>query len=688
MTQRAAISMDEVGFRLMARVLAGRGVSTSWIILLRLNNGVKTMCQVMKKFKAYAMSIMAGEPKENLLVGFRVVFRYGVRVPILAQDLFAQLIKAIRNDNPRMIRLIMTALSLGGWVIGMKHQDAVKILVSLTQQPRVEIPKARELQKSMSRFLESTGIGVINLPRYAQKLEGLPRLTMSSCAIYPGVNGSILEAYTQAELLKQPWGPNTYFNGNLVPLFKDGGMKLRLVGVCNPFVSQRLEPLKEFLFTCLAKIKEDSTFQTEEARKWLCQRTITGRSILHSVDETDWTYNFPQEIQRLMLSALGVPPEFATTLLDGYWGTVLDVGNSQFLTTIRKGQVMGLGPSWPLAALCHHWVIYWIKDQLKVRGSDDYRILGDDIVLTNDAVALRYKEIMRDWKVPISEAKTFVSKEFGEFAGRAYLKGMEIHPLRFKGDWQTFDANKWEMALVLGKRPFFKIVSYMLRSPRRSLRNIALRTVLGWSAPRVVGGLESEIPKGVIRRAAQRRMVINLLLSYSRSIKPISLGTNNPIPSIRVRNLRRTLKLTQDNWHLSWAKLYEDMLYPGKDCPLVCLPWNRSIATEVGERLDTPPLELGMPEWFRRIPSPAKVVDQLHFEWIGHPQPEKLFERASLRRPRTSEDLRTLLDKCRNMNSVNSFREYRVLPLSEHLKRLIRLGLEHGPTVQRLIDGI
>jgi hypothetical protein len=49
---------------------------------------------------------------------------------------------------------------------------------------------------------------------------------------------------------------------------------------------------------------------------------------------------------------------------------------------------------------------------------DQYILLGDDIVIKDNAVALKYMAVMKQLGVDISEAKTHVSKTTYEFAKR------------------------------------------------------------------------------------------------------------------------------------------------------------------------------------------------------------------------------------------------------------------------------
>lgn len=58
----------------------------------------------------------------------------------------------------------------------------------------------------------------------------------------------------------------------------------------------------------------------------------------------------------------------------------------------------------------------------------NYMILGDDIVIGDDATAMEYRKILHSLDVPISETKTHVSTDTFEFAKRWFHKGMEVTP--------------------------------------------------------------------------------------------------------------------------------------------------------------------------------------------------------------------------------------------------------------------
>jgi hypothetical protein len=57
-----------------------------------------------------------------------------------------------------------------------------------------------------------------------------------------------------------------------------------------------------------------------------------------------------------------------------------------------------------------------------------YVLLGDDIVICNDAVASIYKEVLSILGVEYSIPKTYISSSFFEFAKRLFHNDIEISP--------------------------------------------------------------------------------------------------------------------------------------------------------------------------------------------------------------------------------------------------------------------
>jgi len=55
-------------------------------------------------------------------------------------------------------------------------------------------------------------------------------------------------------------------------------------------------------------------------------------------------------------------------------------------------------------------------------------ILGDDIVIHHDVVAMKYREILQNLGVEVNAQKTHTSLHCFEFAKRWFYHGLEVSP--------------------------------------------------------------------------------------------------------------------------------------------------------------------------------------------------------------------------------------------------------------------
>lgn len=92
------------------------------------------------------------------------------------------------------------------------------------------------------------------------------------------------------------------------------------------------------------------------------------------------------------------------------------------------GQPIGFLSSWAVFALAHHYVMYQAGKQAKISVKGKYVILGDDVVICDDRLAVEYSKILKTLGVETSPLKTHVSKDTYEFAKRWYQNGREVTP--------------------------------------------------------------------------------------------------------------------------------------------------------------------------------------------------------------------------------------------------------------------
>ena len=95
------------------------------------------------------------------------------------------------------------------------------------------------------------------------------------------------------------------------------------------------------------------------------------------------------------------------------------------------GQPLGFYGSWALFSLSHHymvWLAAWFLYPRRKRPFREYALLGDDIVITDRAVADKYKALLDILDVSISESKSIDSKTGAlEFAKQFWVDRVQVN---------------------------------------------------------------------------------------------------------------------------------------------------------------------------------------------------------------------------------------------------------------------
>lgn len=181
------------------------------------------------------------------------------------------------------------------------------------------------------------------------------------------------------------------------------------------------------LFDNLKSICTDKTFNQTSL---LAELRPTKGSSFHSIDLTAATDRFPVQVQRVLLEAYVGP-----VVADAWVELLTDRDYYLKGVPIRygAGQPIGVLSSWAMFALSHHLVVHAAGLENNFPRFTNYVLLGDDIVIGNDQVALSYQRIMADLGCSFSEAKTHRSEDFFEFAKRWFNQGTEFTPFPLAG---------------------------------------------------------------------------------------------------------------------------------------------------------------------------------------------------------------------------------------------------------------
>jgi hypothetical protein len=229
-----------------------------------------------------------------------------------------------------------------------------------------------------------------------------------------------------------------------VAFLQEAGYKLR--AVANPFRIHQvmLQPLGDFLFRLLRLMPWDATYNQDRFTT-LIQNRLSAGLLCYSIDLSDATNVFPLNLQReCFLRLLTFIRTFLERTRDkqrkrdqieeelAYSLDLLEAMIHIFECISRapwayknkeikwkKGQPLGLYPSFPLFAWTHGMLLYSLAAQDHVLGIEEmFCILGDDVIILDDKLHQKYMEFLKQIGVPISEHKSISSSNVAEFAGR------------------------------------------------------------------------------------------------------------------------------------------------------------------------------------------------------------------------------------------------------------------------------
>jgi len=211
---------------------------------------------------------------------------------------------------------------------------------------------------------------------------------------------------------------------------KDKELKVRTIAIGDYWSQTALIPLHKYLFNVLKKIPQDCTFGQDKG-----PLKIGTQGYYCSADLTAATDRFPISTISQVLAGI-LPDEYVSAWQRIMVAHPFDVKIGKEVKQVRYavGNPMGFYSSWASFAVAHHYVVYYCCRKL---GKDwktlPYILLGDDVVIGDQAVASLYKEVMQGLGVELSKPKTYESTHLFEFAKRIFYKGVEISPFPISG---------------------------------------------------------------------------------------------------------------------------------------------------------------------------------------------------------------------------------------------------------------
>jgi len=240
---------------------------------------------------------------------------------------------------------------------------------------------------------------------------------------YEGLIGNFIQKVYKDHRLTYMGNP---LNGiGKLSIVNDPELKLRIIAQVDYYSQLLLKPIHEKVLKKLSNLPQDRTFTQDPRNKW-----SPNGSNFWSLDLSAATDRFPIDLQEKFMSVM-FKPHFAPLWRELLTKRVYTYKDKSYMYSV--GQPMGAYSSWAVFTMTHHLVVQWAAHLCGREDFTDYILLGDDIVIRDDAVARRYKKIMFKLGVDISEAKSHVSKNTYEFAKRWFRNGVEVSGLPLRG---------------------------------------------------------------------------------------------------------------------------------------------------------------------------------------------------------------------------------------------------------------
>lgn len=256
-------------------------------------------------------------------------------------------------------------------------------------------------------------------------------------------------------------GVNSPTLAKLVALYEPAG-KIRNIVTVDYFTQHALKPLHHHLFRCLQCLPCDATMDQDGSLKSFMDKGYKNISSLDLSSATEW---IPQSLYRVVFSAIFGEPvaqAWLALLTNRDITPVEDYGTSSWRTVrYTRGQPMGALSSWSAMAVTHHMVLLFAAKLAHRVNFEDYRILGDDVIIGDEGVAYCYERVARDLGIKIGLPKSFNSRiGFGNFAGQSFIGSVNLSPISILEEMMiTSPAPRSEMAVRLLRRGFWDLDS-------------------------------------------------------------------------------------------------------------------------------------------------------------------------------------------------------------------------------------
>lgn len=225
---------------------------------------------------------------------------------------------------------------------------------------------------------------------------------------------------------------------------QEPGYKLRAVANPNAIWQAALDPLCKLLLRFLKEGFPTDCTHDQASGVQAIQSWLRAGKVCYSVDLSDATNLMPRylQIQLLKQSVRTFIHEDdlakfdslveAFDFVSGAPWYYKDTNGEGKTACFKRGQPLGLKPSFASFAYAHNVIMWGICKKLGLRDVDTFRILGDDIVISDPEAHRLYLETLKNLGAKVSSQKCLTSAKVAEFAGCVITADTIYQPLKWR----------------------------------------------------------------------------------------------------------------------------------------------------------------------------------------------------------------------------------------------------------------
>lgn len=232
--------------------------------------------------------------------------------------------------------------------------------------------------------------------------------------------------------------------GNIA-FIQEPGAKLRTIASPFRIYQEALRPLSNYLYSFVRSLPWDCTHDQSKAMGPI-QDALNNGVVVHSIDLSSATDYFPLGLQSAAVRS--VVPSLEHDYVD-LWE---DISRAEWRLpngeriSWTKGQPLGVLPSFAAFTMSHGFLLLMLNQG---RHDGQFFVLGDDVVILDEALHSAYRQALAFLECPVSESKSLSSSMMAEFAGKLISPRWVIPQLKWR---EMSDDNFLELCRLLGPR--------------------------------------------------------------------------------------------------------------------------------------------------------------------------------------------------------------------------------------------